>query len=264
MAFIRQYAETGDPGSLRQYMSGDPGFGKWLRKRFKPPKVLRKMKMGGLLKKAAGFIPGVGGFAALLPEPRAERPMEQPPIFVPEEEEEPEVPDYVRDFLSRYFGIDVGDPGKPPRAARKRKRAASGTRAKAAHKRQVRGARGKRGLDIGGSLAAGGRAVAGALPGLIEALKAGGPAAGMQFMAASGVEPKVLKMPRLGARRRAMNPANVKALRRGLRRVEGFEKLVARVHKAYPRLTRSARTVRTGGHRPGCRCVACRPGRRAA
>lgn len=52
-----------------------------------------------------------------------------------------------------------------------------------------------------------------------------------------------------------MNPANVKALRRSLRRVEGFEKLVKRIEKQYPRLKRAV------GHAPA---PAARKGRRCA
>lgn len=37
-----------------------------------------------------------------------------------------------------------------------------------------------------------------------------------------------------GGKRRSINPTNVKALRRGLRRVEGFRKLVKRVDKLLP------------------------------
>jgi hypothetical protein len=62
-----------------------------------------------------------------------------------------------------------------------------------------------------------------------------------------------------GGHRRRQNPANVKALRRSLRRVEGFQKLVKSVERAYPRLARSTHHSHAhGGHKPGCKCVACK------
>lgn len=61
------------------------------------------------------------------------------------------------------------------------------------------------------------------------------------------------------ARHRKVNPANVKALRRGIRRLEGFQKLVKSVEKAYPRLRGAAHShSHAKGHKAGCKCVACR------
>lgn len=50
-----------------------------------------------------------------------------------------------------------------------------------------------------------------------------------------------------GRRRRRMNPTNVHALRRSLRRVEGFVKLEKRVDKIVNRLSRSSRSARAHG-----------------
>lgn len=70
----------------------------------------------------------------------------------------------------------------------------------------------------------------------------------------------------MGHSRRRINPANVKALRRGIRRLEGFEKLVKSVRKAAGGLrgvvmapAHGARSYsRARGHKAGCRCVACK------
>ena len=63
-----------------------------------------------------------------------------------------------------------------------------------------------------------------------------------------------------GGHSRRMNPANVKALRRGIRRVEGFQKLAKSVFKAFPAMKHGAgmAPAHRGGHKAGCRCVACK------
>jgi hypothetical protein len=123
----------------------------------------------------------------------------------------------------RMYGMRAGDPG---RLHPRRKQAAAGPRVKAGRKRAVRAKRAARGggFDFGalaGAAAGGIPFVGGAAGNVIEQLthrKGGGTEAG-------GKE---------GKRRRA-NPANVKALRRSLRRVEGFGHLVARVNRLLPR-----------------------------
>jgi hypothetical protein len=64
-----------------------------------------------------------------------------------------------------------------------------------------------------------------------------------------------------GGGRRSMNVANVKALRRGIRRLEGFKTLVKRVDKLLPsgaKMRQSSGSSGARGHKRGCRCVACR------
>lgn len=134
----------------------------------------------------------------------------------------------------RAYGMMAGDPG--PRPAPRRKSAAAGPRAKAGRKRVVRAQRAARGgvhknvskgkgpgLDYGAiasKLAGGIPFVGGAaeeLLGQVTQKGKGGAAAGG------------------GKSRRSTNPANVKALRRSLRRVERFGHLVARVNRLLPR-----------------------------
>jgi hypothetical protein len=139
----------------------------------------------------------------------------------------------------RQYGME-GDPG--PRLAPRRKTAASGPRAKAARKRVVRGqraARGKQGAPKGPGKkkAKGGGFNLGALgadriAGAIDQLRQGNliGAAG-QAVLGSGRHIGGAGM----GHRRTKNPANVKALRRALSRVEGFGKLVTRVNRMLPR-----------------------------
>ena len=65
-----------------------------------------------------------------------------------------------------------------------------------------------------------------------------------------------------GGHRRSMNMSNVKALKRGIRRVEGFQKLAKSVFKAFPAMKHGAGLAPAarahGGHKAGCRCVACK------
>lgn len=140
----------------------------------------------------------------------------------------------------RLYGME-GDPG--PRPAPRRKSAAAGPRAKAARKRVVRGQRAARGrqgapkgpgkkkasqLNLGGALGRTGE--------LIGQLKSG------QLGAALGTFAKgpgsIFTHSTGGGHRRSKNPANVKALRRALSRVEGFGKLVNRVNRMLPRAHR--------------------------
>lgn len=136
----------------------------------------------------------------------------------------------------REYGMLMGDPGSRP--APRRKSAAAGPRAKAGRKRVVRAqrvARGRqgsakgpgkktrgKGFDIGGLLQSAGQQLgklrSGDLLGAYQAAREG-PRKGGGF----------------GKMRRSKNPANVKALRRALSRVEGFGKLVKRVNRMLPR-----------------------------
>lgn len=142
----------------------------------------------------------------------------------------------------RMYGM-AGDPG--PRPAPKRKSAAAGPRAKAGRKRMVRAQRaaragqgapkgpGKRarggGIDFGG-IARGAASSAGALLGKV----AHGDLAGALSQQMAGTKFAFPGKGGGGGHRR-INPANAKALRRSLRRVEQFGHLVKRINKLLPR-----------------------------
>lgn len=262
MGRIRHYMAVGDMRALMA--AGDPF-------RFRLPKFIRKFQPGKFIKKAipmaASFIPGVGGLVAsgaerLLggttsarePEPAPEmyappappprryamRPL---PAFDPDEDEEfesPPEPPWMQ-FL-RAYGFDVGDPGRAPKS--KRKSAGAGPRAKAKAKKNKRRAKLK-------------MVPPGTQPGL--SLDPAELAARFAGYATKGGA-KLLKGMGAGGARRRINPTNVKALRRGVRRLEAFERIVKSVHKAYPRLARatSSSSSRRRSHRSGCKCFACR------
>lgn len=273
MAFIRNYAarDMGDPFSLRI------------------PKKLRKLKVGRALGKVAraglSLVPGIGGIASSLLPPEAQAAQAEaamlPPAGEPEwDDENPGAgftyikppPGHPAWSFARSYGWDMGDPGvRVP----KRKQAAAGPKAKAARKAEKRAAkaaapargmvkatsaRGKKAGAFGGMLGAFG---ASALEAARQTGKIarGGPGSIMSqafnfSMPGSGAT----GARGAGVHRRAMNPTNVKALRRSLRRLEGFEKLVKRIEKQYPRLKRPAGAARAvpRGHKSGCRCVACK------
>ena len=270
MAFIRQYMEE----------AGDPF-------RFRLPKRIRKFRPGrflggvarGVAGKALHLIPGYGiasGFA------RASGMLN--------DEGDPE--DYDFDGFDEEM-LWAGDPRRP-RPARKRKNAGSGPKAKAAKKAQKRAERqaraqrgsgggkkrrGKKGkgismpdlsgVDWGGIAENTGRFARGALkdvPGLgggIRELEEQGELGATPTWGGAGGTFRVPKGARgFGARhRRTMNPANVKALRRSVRRIEGFEKLVKRV---MPHLVKRHKSggggghSRAKGHRSGCGCAVCK------
>lgn len=238
MGFIRQYADdSGDPFRLRR------------------PRWMRKLPVGRLAGMAAHMVPGVG---------------------------------QGMDF-ARSFGLIAGDPG--PR----RKGAAAGPKAKAKAKAQHRAnkhakgaaahghAKGKRkGKAKGPTIDwnALGEAAAGAVPvvgGLasevyrqVAANAAGGadqqdgatpidshPDFGTFGAPAHGGA----RAHGFGGHRRRTNPANVHALRRSIRRLESFEKLVRKVTPHLAALRGHAggggghRKAR--GHKAGCRCAVC-------
>jgi hypothetical protein len=138
----------------------------------------------------------------------------------------------------RMYGMQ-GDPG--PRPAPRRKSAAAGPRAKAARKRVVRGQRATRaqhgapkgpGKKKGGGLNLGQLVNNDRVQAAISQLR-GGNLAGAAGSAIFGSGKAGGGGG--GGHRRSVNPANVKALRRSLRRVEGFGRLVSRVNKMLPR-----------------------------
>lgn len=267
MAFIREYAEaSGDPFRFR--------LPKKLRRAFTPPRFVRKFQPGraaaGLARiaapLAAAALPGVGGLAAGIAS------------------------QYLGDAgdmgFARAYGIEAGDPIKLP----KRKTAASGPKIKASKKAAHRAAKGH-GINLG-ALAKGGLGVlqqAASIPALQQflpqaiqqglavpgadeaAAAAGGPTGVFDFGASAlptihgGRHTRINPRTGLPMRRRSMNVTNVKALRRSMRRVEGFGQLARRIlpqlgfhvssHSQAPRGRRSR--GRGLGHRAGCRCVVC-------
>jgi hypothetical protein len=294
MAFIREYAAVGDPFSLRRpkwlrKLKIGRGLGKVAKGAFKVVKRVAPI---------ASFLPIPGaGLAARLfgiaqkygidPDVATEFARTYGvDIGDPDDDDT----DELGGGMSGYMGDEddlqldyLGDPA--PKAARKRKTAGAGPRVKAQKKKAKRRERAARkgegfGRKLGKSIGAGARAVGAAIPGLLEAFKSGGPAAAQAYMATSGAggnEDAALaemmaamggKKPkgapgafRFGGKRRTINPANVRALRRSMRRVEGFQTLVKRINKAFPALRgqatmRSPRRAR--GHRAGCGCVVCR------
>ncbi|HEV8266062.1 MAG TPA: hypothetical protein VGQ06_14025, partial [Gemmatimonadales bacterium] len=239
----------------------------------------------------AGFIPGVGPLANRLLSIAAAHGV-SPDVAVefarsygidmgdPDDYDTEEAGMGMSGYMGDDYELDyMGDPA--PKPARKRKGAASGPRAKAEKKRAKRRERSQRkgdslGTKIGKSIGVGAKATAAALPGLLEAFKSGGPTGAMAHMAggvptnaedAALAEMAAALGGRKGARgfggkRRTMNPANVKALRRGIRRIEGFQHLVKRVNKMFPAMrghaTTSSSPRRSKGHRAGCGCVVCK------
>jgi hypothetical protein len=135
----------------------------------------------------------------------------------------------------RMYGM-AGDPG--PRPAPRRKSAAAGPRAKASRKRVVRAQRSMRGKQ-GAAKGPGKKSRGGGFDfGAIGARLAGGiPVIGgaVEEAVSQATHRRGGKGTGEGKQRRSTNPANVKALRRSLRRVERFGHLVARVNKLLPR-----------------------------
>lgn len=249
MAFIREYsAAAGDPFSFKRP--------KWLKK-LKPLKAI-----GKVLKKAApfaSFIPGLGPVVGRI----FDRAMAASQHI-------PGGPERVMQF-ARNYGMDysemeaAGDPGAP-RPSKKRKTAGAGPRVKAkqkADKRAERAARpaspkkrgkakpsaGGGGGDLFNQILGAAGAAGGAILRDIKPDTPLGAIAG----AYGGRMPRGMG----GGGHRRINPVNVKALRRSIRRLEGFEKIVKKVQKAYPRMRHHA-PHRSGGHRQGCRCAVCR------
>jgi hypothetical protein len=274
VAFIRAYGarDMGDPFSLRI------------------PKKLKRLKVGRALGAVAragvGFIPGVGGIlSGIIPGASQASPVPEaaalPAAGLEWDEENPgrgykwmsPPQGHPAWSFARSNGWDMGDP-----KVVKRKQAAAGPKAKAARKANNRlakaagggrgrlkgtSARGGRGSSFGAAL---GKFGAGAMEAFQHTadVARGGPGAimGQAFnfdMPGKGSGAGIMGRPR-GAGRRSMNVANVHALKRGLRRIEGFEKLVKRVEKMYPRMKRATGHASSSrpGHKSGCKCVACK------
>ena len=278
----------------------------WLKKRFKLPKAVRKFQPGKALKKVApsllGFVPGIGPVASQLlalkeaaapaaPEPAPYPREPEPDYYQPEPEPERyEYQDPAEEFrmaFTRMYGYSpwAGDP--KPAGGSRRKAAASGPKAKAEKKQDVRNARAQRaprpnntpkgrgpstkkrqGPDIGkmaGQAAGWVGQNAGTLWSAAQAVRNPLTAAkhwdpDMFAAAAAGLRPGASRGAG-GGGHRGMNVANVKALKRGIRRLEGFKKLVKRVDKLLPmgaRMASGHSHSRRPGHKAGCKCVACR------
>jgi hypothetical protein len=132
-------------------------------------------------------------------------------------------PDHSLDY-ARSFGMFQGDPG------RKNTRRGTITRGNTRSKRHS--TKGTTSARPHGGI---GGAVSDRVGGILDSLRSGN----IQAAIGQGILGTGKHAAAGGRHRRSMNVANVKALRRGLRRVEGFEKLVKRIEKAYPRLKRA-------------------------
>jgi hypothetical protein len=293
MAFIREYAEAGDPFRLRL------------------PRGLKKLGgkvfrgVGKIARAGIGFVPG-GGIAMKVAGAVARRSgIAQRLLGIAHKHGL--TADHAMQF-ARAYGIDMGDPedyedfgggmsrymnddagdymgdpgGKAPKPAKKRKTAGAGPKHKAEKKREKRKERAARKGGPKFDLAKLGEAAAGGIPFVGGLLSEGitqlkGGAAGTEDAAFAEMAQalggkKGKRLPGMGGPHRRVNVTNVKALRRGLRRVEGFAKLAQKVQKDASKILRhvhrdagsgSARHIgRSRGHKAGCGCVVC--SRRAA
>ena len=251
MAFIRSLSQRG----LDEL--GDPG-----RKRGGFFRKLRKLKVGRFLGKVARVgaglipIPGVGGLVSRL---AAKYGVPGQSIINAARAAGYDIGDDDDDD-SEY--TDFGDPGARVKKTPKRKQAASGTKAKSRAKKARRKERRASGRRKGKRPSGASQpSEGGGIPSpadFIQDILREVPGVG----AVAGAIPRLGKKgPALfGGRRRSMNPTNVKALRRSIRRVEGFTKLVKRVERQFPKMIHARSGSRSGSprHRTGCRCVVCR------
>lgn len=210
------------------------------------PKKLRKMKVGRALGRfatsALSFVPGLGAVLS----PLAQKLVNIGAKYGVDQ-------DTMLGF-ARSYGLDVGDPGPQP----KRKTAGAGPKAKAAKKAQ------KRATPVKSAKKGGvpniGLPNIEIPPGMMQEIaKAAG------NLVPGG--PKAIGIsshPGFGrGGRRSMNPTNVKAIRRAVRRLEGFGRVIKSVRKAARGLKGEVlgthhQVARTGGHRAGCRCAICK------
>jgi hypothetical protein len=131
--------------------------------------------------------------------------------------------------MARSYGMFQGD--ATGRHVRRGTVARGNTRAKRHSTKGTTSARPHKPGVLGGLAAAGSDRISGVL----GALRGGN----LQAALAQGILGTGKSLAGGGGKRRSMNMANIKALKRGLRRVEGFEKIVKRVYKAYPRMQRA-------------------------
>lgn len=134
----------------------------------------------------------------------------------------------------RYYGMEAGDPR--PKPVPKRKSAGAGPRVKAQRKRVVRSkraAKGTQGTKGGGALDQLGKLAKSRGADVLAQLRQGNfTGAGVQALLGAGGSKGGGGGG--GGKRRSINPANTKALRRALRRFDGFSNLVKRVNKFLP------------------------------
>jgi hypothetical protein len=276
--------------------SGDP-FRFRLPRFLKPPKALRKLggkafRFAKKISPLAGLIPGLQPLAfagrlgkfgkvaslagrikggvnkamqlrAFIAAARAQEAaqMEDEPDDSYLDEFEPEEVDFARSY-----GYEVGDPGSTPR----RKSAAAGPKMKAAKKASKRATKRAGGGGMTGPQkrrprgGARGRKVVGPdiAGGLAELAGKVGPEGLAALTSAASGRRKGSAASAFGmGKSRRTNVANVKALRRSLRRVDGFAKLAKKVQKdaagILRHVDRQPRAVRGRGHKAGCRCVVC-------
>lgn len=268
MAFIRAYAEAGDPFRFH------------IPKRVFKIKAARFKGLGRIARAAAGFIPGVGGLVdaasgiSALAQRAARTPIAhqvmQEYASAVEEEASPEAVEHYTvdsdndDEFARGYGEAYGDP--VPIVSRPSHRPVNTHPAHAPSRtgKSSRKSKVTKGRKVSPSHVPPGHA-GGSAKQVLDAIGANLPLFGPGFKIGLGVDAqgRPVGAGRFGGHRRRINATNVKALKRGLRRVEAFEKVVASVHKAYPRLKHTHATHhrshrRPKGHKPGCGCVACR------
>lgn len=261
MAFMREYIEAGDPF------------------RFRKPRFLKRLNLARFkgIGRFAQFIPGpVGSIAGALGD----------------DEYDPTDDDDTG--YSRGYGYLAGDPGKGGHKASTRHasegRPKSGQKKGKKHKGRSSANPKKKGGGLGaalGSLDYGklGQAALGAIPvvgGVAQELagQLGASAAvpsdavlpvplsdGSMAMIPHPGRGKKTREPHMAHRKvdawmvkgtRSMNPTNPHALRRSLRRLEGFEHMVKRFYKAFPRLRHAGGGGVSHAHKAGCRCKRCR------
>jgi len=277
MSFTRRYANNAQ---------GDPF-------RFRIPKKLKKLKVGRAIGKlarfAAPFIPG-GGLAlsaadAFMPSSRGRAQAPDPP-------QELEVAPAMA--FSRMYGYSPDWSGDPKPLPSKRKSAGAGPKAKADRKQNVRDQRQVRAAsptkqrpgrgpsvanrkrnpsakDIGNIFAKNAGSAFRGLGSIAQQFAQGGVKNPWEAKAAfdAGAGPTFKQQMKEaggmgGGGRQKMNVANVKALKRSIRRFDGFKKLVKQVDKLLPPGARlsahhaTASRARLKGHKAGCGCVSCR------
>jgi hypothetical protein len=244
----------GDPGRRRRR-----GF----FSRFKPPRFARRL--AGKLTPFARFIPGVGTVLDTVENARSLIPAGDGGFYYADDDEQGDPWD---DEM-----YDEGDPGpKPRRGSAKR---GGGGKGKRGGKRGGRSRGRKRGGPGFGEAAGkflGGLSgaaleqvgplgtflgkqtglIPGEAEGAVPVLPGVTPIAGgggeMPMLGAPGKHGRGTAPRRMVHRKvdawtakstRSMNPGNTRALRRSLRRVEAFERIVKRMERAYPRLKRA-------------------------
>jgi hypothetical protein len=256
MAFIREFKQSaGDPFKFRLPKWG-PGIRRAIKK-FQPGKFLAK-NLGTVV----SFVPVLGPHLGKLFD-RAMKLAEN----IPGGQEQ------LTSFARGYgFEVgdawDMGDPGisstRAPKAARRPRPVRGHEQASASPIQKAKNRRARTpalDFDTRPAMAGmpGGGNIATILSGLKGAFDAAGGVKGVAGIVAGGGRGPRSARGMGGGGRRRINPANVHALRRSLRRVDSFAKLAKKV---MPHLFRHARGApaagRGRGHKAGCGCAVCR------